>query len=147
MIRLIQVIFCLSFVVISTQALAQDNKGFQTAEEQEIKFNYQMFCQGCHVADGVGYKSVPTLKNFMGNFMLTQQGREYLVRVPGSAYSVLNDKDLAKLLNWMLYEFSDPHKDKNWRPYNEQEVSIYRKNPLFETTETRKMVIKNLPIQ
>jgi hypothetical protein len=124
-----------------TGSMSEDNK--------QSQFNYQMFCQGCHSPEGFGYKSVPALKNSMHRFMATQQGRSYLVQVPGSAYSPLNDKDLTQLLNWMLIEFSGEQQRKNnppsWRLYTEQEVSEYRKTPLFETVEYRKSVLQNLP--
>ena len=110
------------------------------------KFNYQMFCQGCHVADGSGYKSVPELKGFLHNFMSTQQGREYLIRVPGSANSALGDGELAELMNWMLKEFG---KDggPQWEPFNANEVGEYRKQPLNETVEYRKNLIASLKLE
>jgi hypothetical protein len=117
--------------------------------DRQSKFQYQMFCQGCHSPDGLGYKSVPTLKGSMHRFMMTEQGRSYLVQVPGAAYSPLNDEDLAQLLNWMLLEFSDHSQTNNktaaWEPYTKQEVSEYRKSPLFETVDYRELVLKNLP--
>lgn len=113
-------------------------------EEKQLRFNYQMFCQGCHSPDGTGFKSVPTLKGFIHNFMATEQGREYLVRVPGSANAPLSDEDLAKLLNWMLVEFSN-ETEQTWQPFTEKEVGEYRQSPLFETIEYRKLVLKNLP--
>ena len=59
--------------------------------EQRAQFNYQMFCQGCHTPDGAGAVTVPRMKDHVGYFLEIPEGREYLVRVPGSATSALND--------------------------------------------------------
>ena len=107
-------------------------------------FNYQMFCQGCHAADGSGHKSVPQLKGFMHNFMASQQGREYLIRVPGAANSTLNDAQLAEVMNWMLREFGAPSDGEVWQPYNAEEVGEYRQRPLNETVRYRENLIANL---
>lgn len=112
-------------------------------QEHRATFNYQMFCQGCHVADGSGNKSVPELKGFMHKFMASQQGREYLVRVPGAANSALNDAELAEVMNWMLQKFGD-RSELDWRPYEAQEVAEYRQRPLNETVDYRKNLILSL---
>ena len=115
--------------------------------ERRAKFNYQMFCQGCHAADGSGHKSVPELKGFMHKFMASQQGREYLVRVPGSANSVLDDEQLSEVLNWMLAEFAGPQSTADWQPYQAEEVAEYRKNPLFETIKYRQALLQSLKLE
>lgn len=113
-------------------------------EQRRALFNYQMFCQGCHVADGSGHKSVPQLKGFMHNFMASQQGREYLIRVPGVANSALNDAELAEVMNWMLREFGAPSDKQVWQPYNAKEVGEYRERPLNETVRYRENLIVSL---
>lgn len=118
----------------------------QAPEVAHAKYNFQLFCQGCHTADGSGNKSVPSLKNSMGLFLQSQAGREYLVRVPGSANSALNDADLTAVLNWMLAQFSGDSLQPDWQPYQADEVSQYRKNPLFETVEHRKKLLESLSV-
>ena len=44
----------------------------------------------------------------MGTFLTVPGGREYLVRVPGSAQSPLSDAELARVLNWMIRAFGPP---------------------------------------
>lgn len=115
--------------------------------EHRALFNYQMFCQGCHVADGSGHKSVPELKGFIHNFMASQQGREYLIRVPGAANSALDDAQLAEVMNWMLNKFGDAKKVGEWQPYTSDEVAEYRKYPLNETVEYRENLIASLKLE
>ena len=112
--------------------------------ERRALFNYQMFCQGCHAIDGSGHKSVPELKNSMHQFMASQSGREYLVRVPGSANSTLDDEQLAEVLNWMLVNFTKKETKQRWQPFIASEVAEYRKRPLFETVNYRRALLASL---
>lgn len=105
--------------------------------EHRAHFNYQMLCQGCHVGDGRGGKDVPNMKGHVGNFLKTQAGREYLVRVPGSANSALDSKELAELLNWMIPQIGKASVPKNFKPYTEKEVHQLRQNPLMEVVKYR----------
>ncbi|PCI52411.1 MAG: cytochrome c, class I [Gammaproteobacteria bacterium] len=111
------------------------------------KFNYQMLCQGCHTPDGTGGKSVPKIKNYIGYFLQNQMAREYLVRVPGSANSSLNDEQLAEVLNWMILEFGGDSVPKNMKYYITNEVAKLRQQSLFEVVEYRKMLVKQLAVK
>ena len=79
---------CLSAVAPAQRTIASDSA-------QRVVYEYQMHCQGGHTPDGVGAGNVPRMKDFVGTFLRSQAGREYLVRVPGSATSALADDRLA----------------------------------------------------
>ncbi len=125
-------------------ALAVSLQAAPVENEHRAKFNYQMFCQGCHTPDGVGRRSVPKIKGFIGHFPKLQKGREYLVRVPGSANSVLDDAQLAEVLNWMILTFGEDSVAANWKPYQAGEVGEYRKDPLMEVVDYRKQLVSEL---
>jgi len=108
------------------------------------KFNYQMLCQGCHTPDGTGGNDTPKIKGYIGNFLSTQEGREYLVRVPGSANSTLDSTQLAEVLNWIIIEMGGDSVPENMQYYTASEVEELRKEPLFEVTEYRKQIISDL---
>ena len=108
------------------------------------KFNYQMFCQGCHTPDGIGINDTPKIKDHIGNFLSTKKGREYLVRVPGSANSALDDPQLAEVLNWIIIELGGDSVPENMQFYTAPEVAKLRKNALFEVTEYRKQLVMAL---
>lgn len=129
----------------SGQLPSQDETA--TKAERRAHFNYQMFCQGCHVADGSGHKSVPELKGFIHHFLASQQGREYLIRVPGAANSALDDAQLAEVMNWMLNNFGDTASMQKWRPYTSDEVAKYRKHPLNETVKYRENLLASLKLE
>lgn len=134
-------------VASATEPVAVDALLSPPNSDQRALFNYQMFCQGCHVADGSGHKSVPQLKGFMHKFMATQQGREYLIRVPGAANAALDDEQLTEVLNWMLRQFGDSSNGLSWRPFAVSEIRKYRQQPLNETIKYREAVIAGLKLE
>ncbi len=108
-------------------------------------YHYQMFCQGCHTPDGSGNGDIPALKDFMGYFMNTDQGRAFLVRVPGSATSKLDDQELAEVLNWCLAEFAGVSLPvQGYAPYSAAEVSVLRAEPLEEIEQHRAAVLLDI---
>ena len=113
----------------------------ENANWQRAQFNYQMFCQGCHTPDGSGAKSVPRMKDHVGYFLQTRQGREYLVRVPGSATSALDDEQLAEVLNWIIQEFAGDSAEESYERYTTLEVAQLRQQPLNEVEQYRNQLL------
>ncbi len=89
--------------------------------------------------DGTGTAGlVPTLHG-VGNLLATPAGRAYLVRVPGVAQAPLSDARLARLLNWVLVEFSGAEP----RPrYTAREVGNLRTSPLRDPARVRKTLLE-----
>jgi len=108
---------------------------------QRAHFNYQMFCQGCHTPDGVGANTVPRMKDQVGYFLETRRGREYLVRVPGSATSALDDEQLAEVLNWIIQQFAGDSADESYQRYTPLEVGQLRQQPLNEVEQYRTQLL------
>ena len=69
--------------------------------------DYMLYCMGCHgpQAQGVPGK-IPPLAHSLACFMRTAAGRNYVLRVPGAANSVLSDAQLAAVLNWLAAQFN-----------------------------------------
>ena len=120
---------------LASGALAEDLNG------RRAHYNYQMFCQGCHTPDGVGANTVPRLKDQVGYFLETRRGREYLVRVPGSATSALDDEQLAEVLNWIVQEFAGDSADESYERYTPREVARLRQQPLNEVEQYRTQLL------
>lgn len=114
------------------------------AEQRRAVFDYQMNCQGCHTPDGSGAVSVPGMKDHVGVFLDSQQGREYLVRVPGSATSALNDARLAAVLNWIITAFAGDSLREPFEPYTAVEVGRLRQQPLNEVDRYRARLLQDL---
>ncbi|MBT3898063.1 MAG: hypothetical protein HON80_03070 [Marinovum sp.] len=112
---------------------------FEAVATDAVEFDYMMNCQGCHLPDGAGFPAhnVPAVAGNLGNFLGVDGGREFLVQVPGSAQSDLDDARLAAVLNWMLVSFSAEQLPADWQHYSAAEVHELRKTPLIEVTPLR----------
>ncbi len=106
--------------------------------------DYARNCQGCHGHTGVSVPQVPALKDRVGYFLHTEEGRRYVVQVPGVATNVLDDQRLAAVLNWMLRTYSARQLPAQFRPYTAQEVGELRKSPLKQTIPAREAVVHGL---
>ncbi len=117
--------------------------GVAAAETPHI--NYMLECQGCHLADGTGSAGkVPALRNFVGRFLTVAGGREFLVRVPGSAQSVLDDRELAEVLNWIIRRFGPDDVSRDFVAFTWEEVTRYRGRPLTDVESVRSELIRHM---
>ncbi len=115
------------------------------ASSQNARIDYMLQCQGCHLADGSGAPgSVPSLQGSVGRFLRVPGGREYLVRVPGSAQSPLSDARLAGVLNWMIRVFGPERVAADFTPFSAEEVARYRNPPLTEVDSLRRDLLRQI---
>jgi len=107
--------------------------------------DYMLYCMGCHggQAQGVPGK-IPPLAHALGRYMRTPAGRDYVLRVPGAANSVLSDAQLGAVLNWVAAQFdaSDLSGDVPW--FTTEEVTRSRHTPLADVLRTRREVVRAL---
>lgn len=100
-----------------------------SADDQRASANYMLYCQGCHLADASGLENeVPRMKDFVGYFLHSQEGREFVIRVPGVATSSLPDEQLTELMNWLLLTYSKEQLPDSFEPFSVTEVSALRIN-------------------
>jgi mono/diheme cytochrome c family protein len=110
------------------------------------KQDYVLYCMGCHgvQAEGVPGK-VPPLAHALARFMRTPAGRNYLLRVPGAANSVLSDAQLAAVLNWLAQTFDGEELTRNRAAlFTTAEVTGQRHSPLSSVLATRSVVVREL---
>ncbi len=102
-------------------------------------------CQGCHRADGTGAcRTVPRIRDFVGLFTRIPEGRDYLLRVPGVVWAMLDDARLARVLNWMLVSYSRDEIAPDFTAFTEEEVRAARKRPIADVLEVRRGLIAEL---
>lgn len=117
----------------------------QATDSYSARTNYILMCQGCHLADGAGTPDkVPALKDEVGRFLSVEGGREYLIQVPGTSQSPLNDQETAAVLNWILENFSHAELPADFTPYTTAEVARYRYEPLANASEVRAGLVRKL---
>jgi hypothetical protein len=119
--------------VLPMRALAVDDK--------QPRFDYLLNCAGCHRTDATGSEVVPPLTG-IAPFLVTSEGRAYLVRVPGVAQAPLSDERVAALLNWALGEFGGA---EGFTPYSAAEVATLRSDPLRDPLGERDRIKRGQP--
>jgi mono/diheme cytochrome c family protein len=108
------------------------------AQGNEPRIDYLLHCGGCHGMAGHGSPPVvPSLLGESGLLAGIPGGRDYLIRVPGSAQSRLNDAALARVLTWILESFSADTLPQNFKPFTALEVARGRANILQDPLRRR----------
>ena len=132
----------LLLAVCAAGAAAAQAEGVDAAR---ARVNYMLNCQGCHLPDASGFPGkVPDMRGLAGRMAGVASGREYLVRVPGSANSPLGDAQLAELMNWLLHEFAPAELPADFRPYQAEEVGRLRRQPLSDVQGERLRLLRAL---
>ena len=108
--------------------------------------DFQTHCAGCHQMDGSGApkSGIPDMRHAVGHFLRLPEGRNFLVKVPGTANSSLNHADTAAMLNWMVVAFSRDEVPADFRPYTAQEVARLRREAFHDVPGTRAAIVQRL---
>lgn len=138
----LRAIVCCLVLLTSSATFAGDSIA-GVANGDRARINYMLNCQGCHGPEGSGMTdgTVPNMSGFVGRFLQVPGGREFLVRVPGSANAALNDAALAEVLNWILGTMSAGELPAAFVPYSADEVGALRKSPLTEIVQHRQELL------
>jgi hypothetical protein len=119
--------------------------GTALADEHRAHVNYMLHCQGCHLPGAEGFEGkVPPIRNFVGYFLHSEEGRQFLIRVPGVAHSALDDVELAELMNWLVTTFSADQLPEPFAPFTAMEVAAFRSDPELDPEATRERIIGDL---
>ncbi len=107
------------------------------------RVDYMLQCRGCHGPAGAGASgAAPSFRGELAKFLWVPGGREYLIRVPGTAQSELDDARTAALLNWLLREFSPDAIPPDFTPYGADEVARHRHAPLTDVWAARAALLR-----
>ena len=110
-----------------------------SATRADPRADYLLHCGGCHLADGRGAPpDVPTLISTLGPIVASQEGRDYIVRVPGASQTPLTDEQLAQVMNWVLTNLNANTLAANFRPLTGNEVGKARQRVLADPVRLRK---------
>ena len=115
------------------------------ADGQRARINYMIHCQGCHLPEAMGVPGrVPRMKDFVGYFLHSQEGREFIVRVPGVSTSSLPDDQLTELMNWLLQTYSAEQLPVDFVPYSVAEVAKLRPDLESDPETTRSGILERI---
>ncbi len=103
-----------------------------------------LYCMGCHGPEAQGVPGkIPPLAGALPLYMRSPEGRNYVLRVPGAANSVLTDVQLAAVLNWLAASYPAAG-DAPAAPFTAEEVARTRHTPLVNVLATRREVVRKL---
>jgi len=94
--------------------------------------DYVEHCSGCHGMQGNSAPAqIPVLRDRVGYFMCTREGREYLIRLPNVAYSAISDnQELADMMNFVVFGLGGNSAPRGARPFTAGEVAQLRQKAL-----------------
>jgi hypothetical protein len=119
--------------------------GVAAADDRRAEVNYMLHCQGCHLPEAIGFAGrVPPMNDFVGYFLHSEEGRDFLIRVPGVARSALGDAELAELMNWLLRTYSAEQLPNGFEPFSAAEVGVLRADPVPDPASTRVEILAKL---
>lgn len=115
------------------------------ADDRRASINYMIHCQGCHLPEAIGFSGkVPRMKNFVGYFLHSKEGREFIIRVPGVATASLPDDELAELMNWLLLTHSAEQLPDSFAPFSVEEVAALRPDLEGNPEKTRIRILEQI---
>ncbi len=134
--RTVKSILAAALLAVSLSAAGDDHRA---------KINYMLYCQGCHLPAAEGLEDkVPRMSGFVGYFTHSDEGRRFLIQVPGSATAPVNDEQLAELMNWILRTYSADELADGFEPYTVAEVAELRQTPDTDPAARRKQILEDL---
>lgn len=84
------------------------------------------------------------MKDFVGFFLRSDEGREFLIRVPGVAQSALGSDELAELMNWLVLTYSADQLPETFEPFTRIEVDRLRTDPVADPESTRERLLADI---
>lgn len=84
------------------------------------------------------------MKNFVGYFLHSKEGREFVIRVPGVATSSLQNGELTEMMNWLLLNFSAQELPDLFVPFSTEEVAALRLKLEEQPQKTRVRILQRI---
>lgn len=116
------------------------------AAGESVDYLYRLHCSGCHGTEGAGSKvgRIPPFSGIVGHFAASQDGRLYLVRVPGVANAALPDDETANLLNYVLRRWAGSDMPAEAHDFTAQEVHRLREVHVDDVAALRRRLASAL---
>lgn len=111
-------------------------------QERSPHTNYVLRCAGCHGMEGAGAPSagIFDFNGMVGAFAGIEEGRTYLMHVPGIAGSGLSDTEIAAVMNYVLETWAGASLPDPYRPFTAAEVTARRAIAIPDVVENRRQV-------
>lgn len=112
------------------------------ATERSAHTNYVLRCTGCHGMEGAGSEQagIPDFRGYVGSFARSEDGRLYLMHVPGVTNASLGDAEVAAVMNYVMERFAGASRDPQTAPFTAEEVARLRAEPVADVVALRRTV-------
>lgn len=113
------------------------------ASSTKAKSDYILHCSGCHGISGKGSVAggIPTFPDSIEHIAGYENGRDYILQVPGVITTNMDDGAVAEVLNYILDEWSDaPEVPK----FTAEEVTLRRAKPERDVVVHRREIVDEL---
>jgi len=119
------------------------------AAERSAPVNYVLRCVGCHLQDGTGLPAagIPDFVEKVGVFGGSEEGRRYLLHVPGVINSGLSDKETAALLNYIMDTYAGVSMPESFVPFTADEVGTLKAQNVGNVVAYRRKIAAELRAQ
>ena len=128
--------------------LATLSTGFAAARDGErpAAVNYVLHCSGCHGVDGSGHETagVPNFRESVGFFATDEEGRIYLLHVPGVINSNLSNAEIAAVLNYVVEQWAGSSTGRKFVRFTAGEVAERRVRSVSDVVRLRRQIALRL---
>jgi hypothetical protein len=80
---------------------------------------------------------IPDLRTDLASLASFEDGRKYLLSIPGVAENSLSDREVARVLNWTVAAFAGRSPPPEFRPFTEEEVFERRRQRIRNALGSR----------
>ena len=107
---------------------------------------YLIHCSGCHRADGSGSLrgGIPDLRGYVGSFGRLNDGRTYLMHVPGVVGSGLDNAEIAAVMNYIFDRWAAAPAGDPVPVFTAAEVARLRELSVPDVVKARRRVVREL---
>lgn len=116
------------------------------AQERSASTNYVLRCLGCHGMDGAGSTigGIPPFPGYIDSLFADDQGRTYLMHVPGIVASSLTDREIAEVMNYVMTQWGE---QETFTAFTVDEVARRRAEPVTDVVAFRRTLVERLAQQ
>jgi hypothetical protein len=119
------------------------------AGEGSAHSNYALRCSGCHGMQGDGSPGagIPDFREFIGAFARDDEGRTYVLQVPGVQSANLSDGDTAAVINYVMRTWGGKSLPPNYVEFTADEVTMRRARKIQDIVAFRRKIAARLQHQ
>ena len=108
--------------------------------------DFLLHCSGCHGQAGAGTPDggIPDFRGYVSSFMLSPEGQEYNLHVPGVTSAGLSDKEIAEVMNYVMQRWGLPSHLKQAPLFTKEEVANRAQKTISDVVPLRRQVAAQL---